>query len=226
MAGTSQYLPFGNGVGANVLDFTTWNGLAARTAGFSAGPASAQQVNTALRQTSVAVAGLAKFIADTLNITLSDDGDVANFESKLTDAINSLITSGGSTAAAASDIWTGTNNTKFVTAKALADAMVDQTLTDASTITWDMASGFRAKVTLGGNRTLGQPTGLIKGMTGSLQVQQDGTGSRTLAYASCWDFMSDGAPTLSTGANKRDKIYFEVVDAVTPRIEASFRKSA
>jgi hypothetical protein len=226
MAGSSEYLAFGTGVGANVLDFATYSALAARSSGFATGVAQPDQVNTALRQASVGIAGLSKFIADTLNITLSDDGDVSNYETKLTAAINALISSGGSSAASASDIWTGTNNAKFVTAKALADAMADQALTDASTVAWNMANGFRAKVTLGGNRTLGQPTGLIKGMTGSLQVQQDGTGSRTLAYAACWDFMSDGAPSLSTGANKRDKIYFEVVDAVTPRIEASFRKSA
>lgn len=226
MAGTSQYLPFGTGVGANVLNYSSYSALSARTAGFSSGPASSQQVNTALRQASVGVAGLAKFIADTLNITLSDDGDVANFQAQLTSAINTLITSGGSSAATASDIWGGSNNSKFVTAKALVDAMVEQTLTDASTIAWNMALGFRAKVTLGGSRTLGQPTNLIKGTTGSLQVIQDGTGSRTLAYASCWDFMNDGAPTLSTGANKRDIIYYEVVDAVTPKIVASFKKSA
>lgn len=226
MAGTSQYLAFGTAVGANVLDFATYSALGARADGFSSGPASSAQVNTALRQASVGVAGLSKFIADTLSITLSDDGDVANYEAQLLAAINTLITSGGSSAATASDIWVGTDNTKFVTALAIANAMADQTLTDAATVAWNMALGFRAKVTLGGNRTLGQPTGLVKGTTGSLQVIQDGTGSRTLAYAACWDFMEDGAPTLSTGANKKDKIYFEVVDAVTPRIEASFRKSA
>lgn len=226
MAGTSEYLPFGTSVGANVLTFSAYNALAARGSGFTAGPASSEQVNTALRQASVGVAGLAKFIADTLNITLSDDGDIANFESQLTSAINALITSGGSSAATASDIWVGTNNTKFVTAAALTGAMAEQTLTDASTVAWNMALGFRAKVTLGGSRTLGQPTNLIKGMTGSLQVTQDGTGSRTLAYAACWDFMSDGAPTLSTGANKTDIIYYEVTDAVTPKIRASFRKAA
>ncbi len=226
MAGSSEYLPFGTGVGADVLSYAAYSALADRSSGFTIGVAQPNQINTALRQASVGVAGLAKAISDTLNITLSDDGNVANFATQLIAAFNALITSGGSSPAVASDIWTGTNNAKFVTAKALADAMADQTLTDASTIAWNMASGFRAKVTLGGNRTLGQPTGLIKGTTGSLQVIQDGTGSRTLAYASCWDFMSDGAPTLSTGANKRDKIYFEVVDAVTPRIEASFRKSA
>lgn len=226
MAGTSQYLPFGTAVGANILTFSAYSALSARANGFSSGPASAQQVNSALRQASVGVAGLAKFIADTLNITLDDDGDVTNFQTKLTDAINALITSGGSSAATASDIWVGTNNSKYVTAKAIVDAMVEQTLTDASTIAWNMALGFRAKVTLGGSRTLGQPTNLIKGTTGSLQVIQDGTGSRTLAYASCWDFMSDGTPTLSTGANKRDMIYYEVVDATTPWIVASFKKAA
>lgn len=136
-----------------------------------------------------------------------------------------LLATFGSPAAAA-DLWAGTDNSKFATALALKQAMVAQTLTDASTIAWDMNLGFRAKVTLGGNRTLGQPTHLQEGVTGSLQLTQDATGSRLLSYASCWDFRKVGAPTLSTGAGKKDIFFFAVTDAVTPLITVTASLSA
>lgn len=128
--------------------------------------------------------------------------------------------------ASASDVWTGTDDERFITPAANVASGVAQVLADAATIAWNLAAGQRAKVTLGGNRTLGQPTGLYEGASGSLQVIQDGTGSRTLAYAACWDFRFPGSPTLSTAAGKRDVIFYEVVDAVTPVIIATFSKSA
>lgn len=62
-----------------------------------------------------------------------------------------------------------------------------QTLTDAATIAWDMALGLNAKVTLGGNRTLGAPTNApFTGASGHLIVTQDGTGNRSLALNAVW----------------------------------------
>lgn len=56
------------------------------------------------------------------------------------------------------------------------------TLTDAATIAWDMSTGTNFVVTLGGNRTLGAPTGETAGQFGTLRVIQDGTGGRTLTF--------------------------------------------
>ena len=59
-------------------------------------------------------------------------------------------------------------------------------LTDSSTIAVAATCGGVQTVTLGGNRTLGFPTGLIASTNQimTFEVQQDGTGSRTLALAS------------------------------------------
>jgi len=65
-------------------------------------------------------------------------------------------------------------------------------------------------VTLGGNRTLANPTGLVAGQSGSIFIVQDGTGSRTLAYGSYWDFAAGVAPTLTTAANAVDRIDYIV----------------
>jgi hypothetical protein len=84
------------------------------------------------------------------------------------------------------------------------------TLTDASTIAVDMSVSNNFTVTLGGNRTLGNPTGLVVGQSGSIFILQDSTGSRTLAYSSYWDFPNGTAPTLSTAASAADRIDYIV----------------
>ena len=55
--------------------------------------------------------------------------------------------------------------------------LTEDTLTDASTITWDASTSPVAKVTLGANRTLGSASSGGTGQFISLLVIQDGTGS-------------------------------------------------
>jgi len=79
------------------------------------------------------------------------------------------------------------------------------TLTDAATIATNAALGNLFRVTLGGNRTLGNPTNPADGQRATWELIQDGTGSRTLAYDTQFAFGTDitGA-TLTTTASKRD----------------------
>lgn len=81
-------------------------------------------------------------------------------------------------------------------------------LTDAATISVNFASSNNFSVTLGGNRTLGNPSNVVAGQSGFIAVTQDGTGSRTLAYSSNWDFASGSAPTLTTTAGATDIIAY------------------
>jgi hypothetical protein len=96
-------------------------------------------------------------------------------------------------------------------------------LTDAATIAVDAALSNNFYVTLGGNRTIGNPTNLTDGMIINLVIKQDGTGSRTGTFASKWDFGLAGAPTLSTGASKIDFVsaYY---DLASDKLLATFRK--
>jgi hypothetical protein len=82
------------------------------------------------------------------------------------------------------------------------------TLTDASSISWDASTNQAATVTLGGNRTLSNPTNLQAGASYTLIVKQDGTGSRTLAYDSAYKWPSGTAPVLTTTANATDILTF------------------
>jgi hypothetical protein len=84
------------------------------------------------------------------------------------------------------------------------------TLTDGATITPDFANSNNFSVTLGGNRTLANPTNLVAGQSGCIWITQDGTGSRTLAYGSQWDFAGGIAPTLSISASAVDCLVYAV----------------
>lgn len=86
-------------------------------------------------------------------------------------------------------------------------AIRNQTLTDAATIAWNTTLGTVATVTLGGNRTISNPTNLRVG-TYMLIVKQDATGSRTLAWGTAYKFPAGVKPTLTTTANAIDIISF------------------
>lgn len=83
-------------------------------------------------------------------------------------------------------------------------------LTDGATITPDLTASANFSVTLGGNRTLANPSAMTVGQSGSIFITQDGTGSRTLAYGSQWDFANGTAPTLTTTANAVDRLDYIV----------------
>jgi hypothetical protein len=144
------------------------------------------------------------------------------------DAGNHLtIAAGASTTfASAAEIRTGTEAAKAIAPDQLALAHVPQTLVDGANISWDMAAGFNAEVTLGGNRTLDTPTNRKRGLTYVLEVTQDGTGNRTMTWPASFNWGSVGAPTLSTGAGKTDVITLYCRDAVTPKFRAVFNKDA
>jgi hypothetical protein len=93
-------------------------------------------------------------------------------------------------------------------------------LTDGATITPDFAAGNNFSVTLGGNRTLANPSNLAAGQAGTIVITQDGTGSRTLAYGSNWKFPGGTAPTLTTTASAVDVIayYVESATRITARL--------
>ena len=98
-------------------------------------------------------------------------------------------------------------------------------LTDGSTITPNFNNANNFSVTLGGNRTLANPTNLTAGQSGVIVITQDGTGSRTLAYGSNWKFPGGTAPTLTTTAAAVDVIayYVESASRITARLVADVK---
>ena len=81
-------------------------------------------------------------------------------------------------------------------------------LTDAATITPNLAQSSNFIVTLGGARTMANATNITPGQSGVIFVQQDSSGGRTLAFGTGWRFPGNTAPTLTTTGNAVDMIVF------------------
>ena len=79
-------------------------------------------------------------------------------------------------------------------------------LTSATTITIDMSTTNNHSVTLGHNTTFANPSNQVAGQSGSIFITQDGTGSRTAAWAANWKWKGGTAPTLSTTAAAVDRV--------------------
>lgn len=119
-----------------------------------------------------------------------------------------------STTDIANSFWLGSEN--FPIETQTKKSLEFQTLTDASTINFDVNKGLNAKVTLAGNRTLALNNAL-NGDSGKLIIKQDGTGNRTLALpASCRVFGGGaGAVDLTNAANSQDiLIWFKENDII------------
>ena len=122
------------------------------------------------------------------------------------------------------DISIQPNGTGTVEVKRASSAL--NTLTDAATIAVDLSLANNHTVTLGDNRTLGNPTNAEPGQTGSIFIVQDGTGGRTLTPAANWHFAKGGAhPTFSTAANAVDRIDYIVRTSTSIHCVATFNYS-
>lgn len=128
----------------------------------------------------------------------------------------------GAVQASASQVWTGTATNRNITPKSLLDAAAPVALTSGTTITPDFNAGFNFSLTLAHNATLANPTNQKPGQSGTIEITQDGTGSRTLAYGTNWKFPG-GAPVLSTAAGAIDLLAY-VVQA-SGRITATLTKA-
>lgn len=86
-------------------------------------------------------------------------------------------------------------------------------LVDGATITPDFAAGNNFSLTIGGNRTLANPTNIVAGQSGIITVTQDATGNRTLAFGSYYKFGGGTVPSLTSTAAAVDDLAYYVRDA-------------
>ena len=121
--------------------------------------------------------------------------------------------------------WRANTADKLLSTDQVWDAMAVVGLTDGASIALTLSSGFDFSVTLAGNRTLANPTAVKVGQRGRIMITQDGTGSRTLAYGTDYDFAGGTAPVLTTTANAVDYLDYDCVSATSIRISASLEWS-
>lgn len=100
------------------------------------------------------------------------------------------------------------------TGKLTAEAVTTTLTTDSdgATVTFDMAVSNHHRVVLGGNRTLAV-SNVSVGQVFTVDLVQDGTGSRTVTWFTTIKWPANLAPTLTTTLNKTDSFVFKCVSA-------------
>lgn len=140
---------------------------------------------------------------------LLDDADAAAQRTTL--GLGSIATMAEMTAA---EFWANTAD-KALSTDSTWSAAVFQSLAQAATIAVNMGAGINFTTTMTGNRTLGNPSNAKEGQSGTIEIKQDTTGNRTLTYASNWKFAGGTVPTLSTAANAKDLLTYQVLPGGT-----------
>lgn len=168
-------------------------------------------VGSFFSSTSLALTGLLLHEATELTTVATDDelaiydaSATANKRITLANITTSLAASetqaGFVEMATDAEIRAATTGNKAIMAADLESAAAAVALSDAATIAVDWDTGINFTVTLAANRTLGNPTNGQPGTWRRIQVTQDGTGSRTLAYDTQYVFSGGVEPTLTTTA--------------------------
>lgn len=95
-------------------------------------------------------------------------------------------------------------------------------LSDGANIALDLSLSNNFSVTLGGDRTLDNPSNDIAGTSGVITVTQDGGAPRTLSYGNQYEFIGGNAPVLSTSNGDTDTLYYYVEAADKILISSGF----
>lgn len=128
----------------------------------------------------------------------------------ITTIITTMIAAATLAVASVAEILAGTAE-KVVRVDRLWGAGAFVPLADATTIALDLSTGINFSVTLGGNRTLGNPTNLKAGQSGVIYVAQDATGGRTLSFGSSYKFFDGLTPDLNTTAAAINILHYTVI---------------
>ena len=141
----------------------------------------ALQVGAAITSTGTVTAATLNASGLTASRALTVDGSKNLVSSAVTDTELGYLS--GVTSALAANINGVTANIQTqLNSKASGTFDGFSTLTDAATIAVDGSLGRIYKVTLGGNRTMGNPTNLVAGRMYTFVVGQDATGGRVLSW--------------------------------------------
>lgn len=93
-------------------------------------------------------------------------------------------------------------------------------LTDGATITPDFSLSNNWSLTLGGSRTMANPTNLTAGQTGVIVITN---GAYTLSFGGYWKFPGGTAPTLTQNGTDVLAYYVDSSTRITARLIADVK---
>lgn len=115
-------------------------------------------------------------------------------------------------AATKEELWAGTSDASATSPKTFRDARIWVPLTDAATVTPDGRNGRNFTWTIAGNRLLGAITNTAPNDTFLLEITQDATGGRDIAWAAGVYYRAGGLPALSDAPNAKDYLQLRVIN--------------
>ncbi len=107
----------------------------------------------------------------------------------------------------------GTSRSTALAPADVFDAAAEVSLTDGTTITIDMSSGFNFNVNLTAraSRTIATPTNMKPGQSGYIRIKQGAATAQTAGYGAGWAFSGGVPPVFSTGTGNTDILFYQVL---------------
>lgn len=142
--------------------------------------------------------------------TAGDNSTALATTSFVTTAVSPKLAS--SNKAVNTDIWAGSDNSKYLTSSALSGAASFVSVAFASTVTLDMSTGDNFTIgSITSNFTLANPTNKVVGYSGCILLPINHA-STVLTKGSQWLFPG-GTPTPSAGSGTLDAIFYVVASS-------------
>lgn len=147
-----------------------------------------------------------KNTTDTFTGTLTVTGDIVGKTASNTNTTVIRISTG-------SEFRAGTSRSTALAPADVFDAAAEVSLTDGSTITIDMSSGFNFNVNLTARatRAISTPTNMKPGQSGYIRIKQGAATAQTASYGAGWAFSGGTSPVFSTGTGNTDILFYQVL---------------
>lgn len=184
-----------------IASASTWNG---KQAPLPAGTTTTVLHGNASGSPSYSAVNLATDTTGNLNLATNSTGVLAAAQGGA-GANNGILKANGSGTTSAATVSTDYLSPSVAAAISGQYYIPPATLTDASTVTWNLNTQQVAILTLTGDHTIGAATNLHAGSWGLIYILEDGTGGHALSFDTSYKFQNGGViPNNSTGAGALD----------------------